>query len=68
LASEYAPRVEREIGLPTGIIGRTIEVSESASCVQREVTLPIDIVGKVTAAISEDVIVISEVLSSYIPI
>jgi len=60
LASEYAPRVQREIGLPTGIIGRAIEVSESASCVQREVILPIDIVGKVTAAISEDVIVISE--------
>ncbi|KAI0292393.1 hypothetical protein BC826DRAFT_1018929 [Russula brevipes] len=60
LASEYAPRVQREIGLPTGIIGRAIEVSESAPCVQREVTLPIDIVGKVTAAISEDVIVISE--------
>lgn len=46
-----------------------ISVPESVPCVQREVALPIHILGKVTAAISEDVIVIREAsifaLSSY---
>jgi len=44
----------------------SVHVSESIPCVQIEATLPVEIMGRVTAAISEDVIVLREASTIYV--